>query len=111
MHLKRRAALPAMWLGCLTVGALHAQTADTATLRGRAEDATHATVAGAQVTATNALTGFVRRTATDGRGRFSLGGLPVAGSYEVTVSKAGFADAETHSLQLSPGSSAELQRG
>ena len=108
MHLKRRAALPYALLSCLTIGSMHAQTADTATLRGRAEDASQAMVAGAQVTATNSLTGFVRRTLTDDRGRFSLGGLPVVGSYDVTVRKSGFADAETRKLQLSPGSSAEL---
>ncbi len=108
MQLIRRAALQSLCLGCVTLGSLHAQTADTATLRGRAEDATHAAIAGAQVMATNGLTGFVRRTVTDGRGRFSLGGLPVAGSYDVTISKPGFKDAATHNLQLSLGSSADL---
>ncbi len=108
MHWNRQAALRGLLLSCLSAGSLQAQTADTATLRGRAEDATHAMIAGAKVTATNRLTGLVRSTVTDSSGRFSLGGLPVAGSYEVAVSKAGFADAETHNLQLAPGSSAEV---
>ena len=102
MHLKRRVSL-SLFVGCLTTGSLHPQTADTATLRGRAEDTTHAVIAGAQVTATNGLTGFVRVTVTDGHGRFSLSGLPVSGSYEVSVRKSGFANAETHSSAACAG--------
>ncbi|HTS13277.1 MAG TPA: TonB-dependent receptor [Candidatus Limnocylindrales bacterium] len=83
-----------------------AQTPDTATIHGQVTDQTHAAVPEAQVTAINALTGLQRTTQTDASGSFSLGGLPVAGTYEVTAHKSGFADAKVSGLSLIGGATA-----
>lgn len=89
-----------------SVELLRAQTPDTATIRGRVTDQSQAAVAGAQVTGTNSLTGLERATQTDASGRFSMGGLPVAGTYELTAHKDGFADAKLSGIALIGGSTA-----
>jgi hypothetical protein len=83
-----------------------AQTPDTASLRGTVTDPAQATVSGAHVTATNDLTGLVRTASSDASGHFALAGLPVAGTYTITVAAPGFATAQTANLQLAGGSSA-----
>jgi len=85
-----------------------AQTPDTATLNGQVQDATHAAVAGASVEVTNLLTGLSRTVVSSGSGAFTLSGLPVAGSYNVTGSKSGFATAKVEHLSLAGGSSASV---
>src|SRR5437588_4025315 len=85
-----------------------AQTPDTATIVGQVLDPTRAVVVGVHVTATNDLTGLERNTETDSKGKFSLGALPVAGSYTLTTSKTGFADARVEKLTLAGGRTAEL---
>ena len=105
----RRAALSLIAAFSSATGAIDAQTADTATLRGRAEDISHGLIVDASITARNSLTGLVRTTSSDSQGRFALAGLPVVGSYDLTVRKTGFATAEAHHVVLAPGSSAVLQ--
>jgi hypothetical protein len=88
---------------------LLAQTPDTATLEGTVADATQAAVPGAQIVLTNELTGFVRQTLSDRVGRFSLGGLPVAGRYSVSATKEDFATATADHISMAGGSSAILR--
>lgn len=86
-----------------------AQTPDTATIRGEVIDPSQAAIAGAQVTATNALTGAKRATETDGSGHFSLSGLPIAGVYEISAMKEGFAEQRATEITLEGGTTAELK--
>src|SRR5438045_3109665 len=89
-------------------GWLAAQTTDTATLQGQIFDPSRAGVADVHVTIRNALTGFERSTQSDSVGRFSFNGVPVAGSYKLTASKQGFADAVLNRVTLSGGTTANL---
>jgi hypothetical protein len=87
---------------------LHSQTPDTATIRGEVRDLSSAVVSGATVTVSNEVTGLKRTTSTDSNGRFSLQGLPVAGSYRLEATKPGFAEAKVNGLNLVAGRTAEL---
>jgi hypothetical protein len=82
-----------------------AQTPDTATLQGTVADPSHAAVTGAHVTVTNETTGLTRGVDSDSTGRFTLAGLPGAGTYAVSITKDGFAAAQLRHVQLTPGSS------
>ncbi len=84
------------------------QTPDTATIHGNVVDQSHAAVTGVQVVAKNSLTGFERTSQTDASGNFSIGGLPVAGKYEITASKSGFTDAGLQNVSLEGGSTADV---
>lgn len=84
------------------------QTPDTATVVGQVFDPTHAVVVGVRLTITNDLTGLQRSVETDSKGKFSLAALAVAGSYTLTTSKTGFADARVKNLILTGGRTAEL---
>src|SRR5438874_1931119 len=87
---------------------LGAQTPDTAMLLGTVTDPSHAVVTGAHVTVTNETTGLKRAVDSDSSGRFTLAGLPGAGAYTVSITKDGFATAQTTHVQLAPGSSATI---
>ena len=100
---------PTIVLLSLLSTALLAQTPDTATVQGTVIDATQAAVPGTQVVLTNELTGLVRQTQSDGSGRFSLGGLPVAGQYSVSATKDGFAAATASHISVAGGSSAIIR--
>ncbi len=88
---------------------LLSQTPDTATLQGTVADATQSAVPGAHIVLTNELTGLVRKTLSDGLGRFTLGGLPVAGQYSVSATKEGFAAVTANQISVAGGSSASLR--
>ena len=85
-----------------------AQTPDTATLTGTVQDPTNALVPGAAITVTNTLTGLKRSAHTDAHGNFSLSALPIAGTYDVAASQAGFAPAHIERVTLSAGTEAHL---
>ncbi|HEV2419436.1 MAG TPA: TonB-dependent receptor [Terriglobia bacterium] len=87
---------------------LQAQTPDTATIRGKVIDQTHTALPGVEITATNTLTSLRRTAQTDVSGTFSLAGLPVAGSYQVTAQKEGFAKAQFNNLSLVGGTTAQI---
>ena len=93
---------------CAVPSALFAQTPDTATVQGRVEDANQAPVAGVLVTLTNTLNGLSRTVQTDTAGRFSVPGLPVAGTYDILATKSGFADTHVSALSLVGGATANL---
>jgi len=92
---------------CALVAPLFAQTPDTATIHGLITDQSHASIAGAEVTATNNSSGLHWTAQTNGSGRFSLGGLPVTGNYDVVAHKDGFADAKISDLTLIGGTTAD----
>jgi len=85
-----------------------AQTPDAATITGQVIDSSHAAVAGVRITAKNAQTGFERTAQTDTSGNFSIAGLPIAGSYEITASKQGFADTHLNDITLASGTTANV---
>jgi hypothetical protein len=101
-------ALGGLAIAILMTCALQAQTPDTAILHGQIQDTTHAAISGATVQATNSLTGLTRSTLTDAKGNFTLGGLPVAGTYEVRSEKSGFAVAMVKHVSLAGGSAANV---
>ena len=87
---------------------LRAQTPDTATIHGQVVDQSHGAVAGVLVTAGNTLTGLQRTVETDTSGHFSLAGLPIAGRYDITAGKPGFAEARLSGVTLAGGTTADL---
>ena len=87
---------------------LMAQTPDTATVRGRVLDQSHAGIARVEVAATNTLTGLKRTSQTDDSGNFSLSGLPVAGSYNIVANKSGFAEGRLSNVTLEGGTTANV---
>ena len=87
---------------------LRAQTPDTATIHGQVVDQSHGAVAGVLVTAGNTLTGLQRTVETDTSGHFSLAGLPIAGRYDITAGKLGFAEARLSGVTLAGGTTADL---
>ena len=87
---------------------LTAQTPDTATIHGQVVDQTHSAVAGVQITVKNTQTAFERTAQTDGSGNFSLSGLPIAGKYDITASKSGFADVHLEGMTLAGGTTADI---
>jgi hypothetical protein len=96
----------ALSIAILCSVSLAAQTPDTAVLLGTVADPSHAAVSGAHITVTNETTGLTRAVDSDSTGRFTLAGLPAAGAYAISITKDGFATAQTTHVQLAPGSSA-----
>ncbi|MFZ1972165.1 MAG: carboxypeptidase regulatory-like domain-containing protein [Candidatus Acidiferrales bacterium] len=93
----------------LVASCVRAQTPDTATVRGEVVDQSQAPVADAEVTLTNTLSGLHRRVHTDGSGSFSAAGLPIAGHYDLTIHKQGFAEAKLTEVVLAGGTTASLR--
>ncbi len=87
---------------------LAAQTPDTATIRGKVSDPSHSPVAGAQVTVVNALSGLTRTVETGKSGYYSVGGLPISGTYTITAGKSGFAKVRMSGITLAGGATADL---
>lgn len=88
--------------------AAYAQTPDTATLTGTILDPTHAAVAGARISVTNVQTGLSRTAISNGSGKFTLGGLPISGAYDIVAAKQGFAETHLPATTLAGGSTAEI---
>jgi len=80
----------------LFASAVHAQTAS---VTGRVTDASGAVVPGADIAAKSAATNAMVSTSTNSDGYYSISNL-VPGTYDVTVSKPGFASVEAKGLQL-----------
>ena len=98
----------ALLASALFTWALLSQTPDTATLRGRVTDPSHAAVSGSRVTVVNLLTGIHRETQTDSSGQFFFGGLPIAGAYDVAAMKQGFGDSVVAGTVLAGGTTADV---
>src|ERR1051326_4149399 len=71
---------------------------------GSVVDSSGAAVAGASVTVTNPDTGTVRKTTSDTSGRYSVPAI-LAGQYDITVEKSGFATYHQPGLQVLSGES------
>jgi hypothetical protein len=91
----------------LLAALLSAQTPDTGTIAGQVVDATRAGIAGVQVTIQNSRTALERRAVTDAAGRFSISGLPIAGSYDIAAEKLGFNEGRLQ-VTLSGGATANV---
>ncbi|HLJ49285.1 MAG TPA: TonB-dependent receptor [Bryobacteraceae bacterium] len=87
---------------------LAAQTPDTATVHGRITDQSHAAVADVRVTVKNTLTNVERSAQTDASGDFTIGGLPIAGRYDIRAEKSGFAVAQLTGMALTGGTTANV---
>lgn len=85
---------------------LGAQTPETANIQGHITDQAGAAVAGAQVSVTNSVTGEQRMATTDSGGNYAIANLPIAGTYQLTVTKSGFATAQTKAITLVGGQTA-----
>jgi len=86
----RAAIALVFWM--LTVGTLAGQRADSATVTGFVRDSTGAVLVGVTVRLTPVNGGSAIATTTDSGGRYQFGGLR-AGTYRISVSPAGFAEA------------------
>jgi carboxypeptidase family protein len=100
--------LPVVFVLYVFARTLDAQTPDTATVHGRVLDQSDASVPDVQVVLKNTQTGLERRARTDAAGNFSIEGLPVAGAYDLTARKSGFADAQLKQVMLQGGATADL---
>jgi hypothetical protein len=96
----------ALFAAALPAGA---QSPDTSTLVVVVEDPQGAVVPEAAVALTNSTTGVSRTAVADTRGAAALHALPLTGLYQVTVSKAGFADATTTGIALRAGETAMIR--
>jgi outer membrane receptor protein involved in Fe transport len=85
---------------------LRAQVAG-ATLSGTVNDPSGAVVPNAQVSARNTATGVARTAPTDSAGFYSIPNL-LPGTYEVTVTAAGFSTAVQSSIELAVGAQQQL---
>jgi hypothetical protein len=97
------AALWAAALPCL------AQSPNTSSLVVVVEDPQGAVVPEAAVSLTNPTTGVRREAVADAGGAATLTALPLTGLYEVTVTKAGFADATAGGIALRAGETALIR--
>src|SRR5690242_16613619 len=85
-----------------------AQTPDTASIHGQVVDQSRAAVPGVQVELMNRANGSKRKATTDAVGKFAISSLPVAGAYDLTASKQGFATARLQGITLTGGMAANL---
>jgi hypothetical protein len=95
-------------LFCITAAIAHAQTADTAGIRGTVSDRTGAAIASAHVVLENVATGFRREADANREGIYSFNQLPITGDYRLTANSAGFAFNQSAALQLRTGETAEV---
>ena len=72
-------------------------------------DQSQAAVSDVQVTVANTLTGLRRTAATDQSGHFWFAGLPVAGGYDLSASKGGFAEARSTNVTVAGGTTATIR--
>src|ERR1017187_3799875 len=100
MHLRRR-LFSSLLLVSAVVLPLAAQV-DRATLNGTVTDVSGAIVPGAKVVVDAPATGFHRETAAGAAGGYNLPGLPI-GTFNVTVTHAGFETVKFQGLTLSVG--------
>src|SRR5260370_37782213 len=92
----------------LFASVVFAQPPDTATIQGQVTDPSRAAVPAVHIAAKNQESGLERTAVTDAAGNYSLPGLPVAGAYEITAAKQGFADAEVKDVTLAGGATAGI---
>ncbi len=114
MNTSLRSKLLPLAIGSLLAVALPALAQDTSSsISGRVLDASGQPVSGATVQIVHEPSGTTKITTTDADGRYSAQGMRVGGPFDVTVSKAGFAQAKQDNvyLQLSQGTAVNLTMG
>ena len=65
-------------------------------------------MAGVQVKLKNTQSNLQRTASSDASGVYSIEGLPIAGRFEITASKQGFADAKLADIALQGGATANI---
>jgi hypothetical protein len=90
--------LPVVWLLIVAFG----KAQNTATILGAVSDQSGAVLPGAEVTATHVESGHARTTVTGPAGSYRLPSLAV-GSYDVTITKAGFRSIVRQGITLTIG--------
>jgi len=118
-HCKSRVlALLVMFVALFGSAYMLGQATATGTIQGTVTDKSQAVVAGAQVVATFKATGVVRNATTNETGAYRFDFVP-AGTYEVKISKEGFASvlqaaevlvgqSATVNVMLSPGTTTQI---
>jgi len=99
-------AAAAVWAAALPA---LAQSPNTSSLVVAVEDPQGAVVPEAAVKLSNPTTGVSREAVSGPGGTATLTALPLTGLYEVTVTKAGFADATTGNIALRAGETAMIR--
>jgi hypothetical protein len=99
----------ALLLSFLAYAAVHAQTPDTAALRGIVDGPDGLPVAGVHVNLTGSATGFSRTAVTNENGEFTWSGLPVGFDLTLHAAARGFAPAAVSRLALEAGTTASLR--
>src|SRR5262245_12800935 len=84
----------------LLAAPLHAQSPNTSSMIVTVVDQTGAVVKDAKVKVVNAATGAVRESVSGEHGSATLAGLPLTGTYTVSVEMAGFAAEDVGGLSL-----------
>ena len=100
--------LMSLLLLCTMAGAVAAQSADTASVRGRVTDATGAPLAGVTATLEQTNTGSTRTATTNTAGDYTFGAVPVTGSYTMKFALGGFGDTSQGPFVLRAGETATL---
>ncbi len=99
----------AVFLALVVTLSARGQTPDTAVISGTVLDQSQAAVSGVQVTVVNTLSGLERSAYTDTSGKFSVGGLPLSGAYNITANKQGFSPASLSNITLVAGTRADIR--
>ncbi len=107
MNRMRRFCLAAM--ACAFAVPALAQSPNTAAIVVIVIDQTGAVIPAAQVSIANASTGATRETASGADGSVTIAALSIAGTYKVTVSKAGFTTQEVPNVALRAGETASVR--
>src|SRR5438270_12252787 len=87
----------------LTTCLVWSQSTSTGTVAGQVTDPSAAVVQGAEVKLTDAATGKSKIANTNDAGRYVFSNVPL-GNYDITVSKAGFAQTKVAQQTVSVGS-------
>src|ERR1700741_3543215 len=87
---------------CVNPTSLHAQTV-SGTILGQIQDQQGAAIGKAEVSARNLETGAIRKTIAEDNGEYRITSVP-AGSYELTVSIAGFKTEVRTGIEVTVGS-------
>ncbi len=96
-----------LWIGLSIFSVAAMAQTTTGAILGSVKDGTGAVLSGAEVTALNTARGEKRSTSTNEQGRFLLPELP-SGSYEITVTMAGFDTLIRTGITLAVGQQAIL---
>jgi len=93
----------------LPVQPVYAQTPNTASIHVVVTDQTGAALPGASIIASNSATAARREVVSGADGSATIGGLPIAGSYTLTASLAGFSTETIKAMSLDAGTAATVR--